>query len=79
MDRVEESLWRGCGVKIWEMPSDRGTAHDGDAPLEPLHEPVLIARETRVDCFDKVVDKVKNEDARPRFAVTSYHRPRARD
>ncbi len=43
MERVEDSLWRGCGVKIWEMCQvDNSTAHDGDAPLEPLHEPVLM-------------------------------------
>ena len=43
MDRIEDSLWRGCGVKIWEMCQvDNSTAHDGDAPLEPLHEPSLM-------------------------------------
>lgn len=44
MARVEDSLWRGCGIKIWEMCQvDNSTAFDGDAPLDPLHKPYLIA------------------------------------
>ena len=44
MPRVEDALWRGCGIKIWEMISvDNSTAFDGDAPLLPLHEVVLMA------------------------------------
>lgn len=43
IDRIEDSLWRGCGVKLWEMCQvDNTTAFRGDAPLEPLHEPVLM-------------------------------------
>ena len=40
LDRIADSLWRGCGIKIWEM-IQVDNSNGEDAPLIPLHEVVL--------------------------------------
>ena len=40
IDRIADSLWRGCGIKLWEM-IQVDNSNGEDAPLETLHEYVL--------------------------------------
>ena len=41
LERIEKSLWEGCGVKLWEM-CEVDNCDCGGAPLDPYHAPVMM-------------------------------------